>query len=158
MPRLTRMRNETGIYRVMLQGINQLQLLTPCQLMQRLGAVDGLPGMKACDQPATAWQRRHRYASEHRRLLRGTENIKAQIKSAQYRAALGANREQILLYWHIGKVIIDNSSYGKSFVKTSSVTSSLSSLAPRAIPFVTCSMCVSSPSAYLCCFNRPRAV
>jgi predicted nuclease of restriction endonuclease-like (RecB) superfamily len=45
------------------------------------------------------------------------ESIKAQIKNAQYRAVLGVNREQILLYWSIGKVIIDNSSYGKSFVK-----------------------------------------
>lgn len=45
------------------------------------------------------------------------EGIKARIKDVQYRAVLGVNREQIVLYWHIGKVIIDNSSYGKGFVK-----------------------------------------
>jgi predicted nuclease of restriction endonuclease-like (RecB) superfamily len=30
---------------------------------------------------------------------------------------LGANRELILLYWHIGRIIIDNTSYGSSFVE-----------------------------------------
>jgi predicted nuclease of restriction endonuclease-like (RecB) superfamily len=45
------------------------------------------------------------------------EGIKAQIKDAQYRAVLGVNREQIQLYWDIGKVIIDNSAYGKGFVE-----------------------------------------
>jgi len=45
------------------------------------------------------------------------ESIKTAIHNAQYRAVLGVNREQILLFWHIGKVIIDNSSYGSSFVE-----------------------------------------
>jgi predicted nuclease of restriction endonuclease-like (RecB) superfamily len=45
------------------------------------------------------------------------ESIRAQIKDAQYRAVLGANREQILLYWSIGKIIIDNGTYGSSFVE-----------------------------------------
>ena len=44
-------------------------------------------------------------------------NIKTAIREAQYRAVLGANREQILLYWRIGKVIIKNSSYGSRFVE-----------------------------------------
>ena len=44
-------------------------------------------------------------------------NIKTAIREAQYRAVLGANREQILLYWRIGKVIIENSSYGSRFIE-----------------------------------------
>lgn len=43
--------------------------------------------------------------------------IKAQIHNAQYRAVLGANREQILLYWNIGKIIIENRSYGSRFIE-----------------------------------------
>jgi len=45
------------------------------------------------------------------------ENIKSQIHAAQYKAVLGINREQIILYWNIGKIIIENSEYGKSFVE-----------------------------------------
>lgn len=45
------------------------------------------------------------------------ENIKERIKAAQYKAVLGANREQILLYWNIGKVISDNTKYGAKFVE-----------------------------------------
>ena len=44
------------------------------------------------------------------------ENIKTAIRNAQYKAVLGANREQILLFWNIGKIIIDNSIYGKKFI------------------------------------------
>ena len=44
------------------------------------------------------------------------ENVKARIQEAQYRAVLGANREQIVLYWHIGKVIIENTKYGAKFI------------------------------------------
>jgi predicted nuclease of restriction endonuclease-like (RecB) superfamily len=45
------------------------------------------------------------------------ENIKAQIQNAQYRAVLGVNREQIILFWNIGKAIIENSKYGSSFIE-----------------------------------------
>ena len=44
------------------------------------------------------------------------EDIKVQIKAAQYKAALGMNREQILLFWNIGKVIIENSKWGNKFI------------------------------------------
>lgn len=44
------------------------------------------------------------------------ESIKTRIQEAQYRAVLGANREQIGLYWHIGKVIIENTKYGAKFI------------------------------------------
>ena len=45
------------------------------------------------------------------------ERIKAQIQNAQYRAVLGVNREQIGLFWNIGKVIIENSKYGSGFIE-----------------------------------------
>jgi predicted nuclease of restriction endonuclease-like (RecB) superfamily len=45
------------------------------------------------------------------------EHIKGQIFNAQYRAVLGANREQILLYWNIGRVIIENTKYGAKFIE-----------------------------------------
>jgi predicted nuclease of restriction endonuclease-like (RecB) superfamily len=45
------------------------------------------------------------------------ESVKSQIHNARYRAVLGANREQILLYWNIGRIIIENTSYGAKFVE-----------------------------------------
>ena len=45
------------------------------------------------------------------------ESIKTQIQNAQYKAVLGLNREQIFLYWNIGKVIIENSQYGSGFIE-----------------------------------------
>ncbi|MCL2796582.1 MAG: PDDEXK nuclease domain-containing protein [Firmicutes bacterium] len=45
------------------------------------------------------------------------EDIKTRIKSAQYRAVLGANKELMELYWNIGKIIIDNTKYGVGFLK-----------------------------------------
>ena len=44
------------------------------------------------------------------------ENIKTQIKSAQYRAMYNVNREQIILYWNIGKIIIDKAKWGNKFI------------------------------------------
>ena len=44
------------------------------------------------------------------------EDIKKQIKAAQYKAVLGMNREQILLYQYIGKVIIEKSIWGNKFI------------------------------------------
>jgi predicted nuclease of restriction endonuclease-like (RecB) superfamily len=45
------------------------------------------------------------------------ENIKEQIKEAQYRAVLGVNREQIILFWNIGMIIIENKKYGNNFIE-----------------------------------------
>jgi predicted nuclease of restriction endonuclease-like (RecB) superfamily len=53
-------------------------------------------------------------SSEYFEILK---NIKEQIKTAQYKAVLGASREQILLYWNIGKIIIANTKYGAKFVE-----------------------------------------
>ena len=43
-------------------------------------------------------------------------DVKARICDAQYKAVLGVNREQILLYWSIGKVISTNVQYGNNFI------------------------------------------
>ena len=45
------------------------------------------------------------------------ESIKSQIKAAQYRAVVGANRELLTLYWNIGNVILGNKSWGNKFVE-----------------------------------------
>jgi predicted nuclease of restriction endonuclease-like (RecB) superfamily len=45
------------------------------------------------------------------------ENIKSQIKAAQYRAVVGANRELLTLYWNIGNVILENKEWGNKFVE-----------------------------------------
>ena len=44
------------------------------------------------------------------------EDIKKQIRAAQYKAVLGMNREQILLYLYIGKIIIEKSIWGNKFI------------------------------------------
>ena len=44
------------------------------------------------------------------------EQVKERIRAAQYRAVLGVNREQILLFWNIGYVIIANSQWGNRFI------------------------------------------
>ena len=45
------------------------------------------------------------------------EDIKEQIRSAQHRAILNANKEMIILYWNIGKVINENSIWGNKFLR-----------------------------------------
>ena len=45
------------------------------------------------------------------------ETIKGQIKGAQYQAALNVNRELIMLYYHIGKVINENKTWGSKFIE-----------------------------------------
>lgn len=44
------------------------------------------------------------------------ENIKEQIRMAQHKALLNANREMIYLYWNIEKIIDANSEWGNKFV------------------------------------------
>jgi len=43
--------------------------------------------------------------------------IKDKIRAAQYKAMLGVNREEIILYWSIGRVIIENSKHGNGFIE-----------------------------------------
>ncbi|MDD7381823.1 MAG: DUF1016 N-terminal domain-containing protein [Bacillales bacterium] len=45
------------------------------------------------------------------------EGIKEQIRSAQHRAILNANKEMIILYWNICKVITENSTWGSKFLR-----------------------------------------
>jgi predicted nuclease of restriction endonuclease-like (RecB) superfamily len=45
------------------------------------------------------------------------DEIKDQIRTAKYKAILSVNREQVMLYWNIGKIIIGNSKYGRSFIE-----------------------------------------
>ncbi len=52
----------------------------------------------------------------HSKYLGIVTDIKDKIKAAQYNAILSANRELIMLYWSIGKVIIENSTWGNKFI------------------------------------------
>lgn len=45
------------------------------------------------------------------------DNIKKQIRSAQHKAILSANKEMIILYWNIGKIIDENSTWGNKFLR-----------------------------------------
>ena len=45
------------------------------------------------------------------------EDIKTRIKTAQYKAVLGANKELMELYWNIGRIIIANTKYGAKFIE-----------------------------------------
>ena len=45
------------------------------------------------------------------------ENIKGQIRSAQHKAILSANKEMLILYWNIGKLINEHSEWGNKFLK-----------------------------------------
>jgi len=45
------------------------------------------------------------------------EDIKTRIKKAQHKAVLGVNREQIQLYWDVGKALSENAKYGNSFIQ-----------------------------------------
>lgn len=45
------------------------------------------------------------------------DNIKEQIRSVQHKAFLSANKEVIILYWNIGKIINENSVWGNKFLK-----------------------------------------
>lgn len=45
------------------------------------------------------------------------EGVKSQIRSAQYKAVIGANTEMFTLYWRIGNVIIENSRWGDRFIE-----------------------------------------
>jgi len=49
--------------------------------------------------------------------LETISSIKREIKSAQFRAVLSANRELILLYWRIGQVINAHKAWGNKFVE-----------------------------------------
>ena len=41
--------------------------------------------------------------------------IKNEIANSQYRAVQAVNKELIYLYWHIGKIILENTQFSKKF-------------------------------------------
>ena len=45
------------------------------------------------------------------------QNIKQEIQSAQYRAALNVNRELICLYYEIGSAINEHKTWGNKFIE-----------------------------------------
>ena len=44
------------------------------------------------------------------------ENIKNEILKSQYKAMQIVNKELIFMYWHIGKIILENSQWGNKFI------------------------------------------
>ena len=49
------------------------------------------------------------------------ENIKQEILKSQYQAMQAVNKELIFVYWHIGKIILENSQWGNKFVDNLSI-------------------------------------
>ncbi len=45
------------------------------------------------------------------------ESIKNQIRNAKHKAVLSANKEMLILYWNIGKVINEHSEWGNKFLR-----------------------------------------
>ena len=44
------------------------------------------------------------------------ENIKYEVLNSQYKAVYSANKELIIMYWNIGRIILDNSEWGNKFI------------------------------------------
>lgn len=49
------------------------------------------------------------------------ESIKEQIRCAKHKAILNVNKEMLILYWNIGKIINENSTWGSKFLKNLSI-------------------------------------
>ena len=49
------------------------------------------------------------------------QNIKNEILSSQYHAMQAINKELIYMYWHIGKIILNNSEWGNKFIDNLSI-------------------------------------
>lgn len=49
------------------------------------------------------------------------ENVKTEILKSQYRAMQIVNKELIFMYWHIGKIILENSKWGNKFIDNLSI-------------------------------------
>ena len=49
------------------------------------------------------------------------ENIKQEVLKSQYKAMQIVNKELIFMYWHIGKIIGDNSKWGNKFIDSLSI-------------------------------------
>jgi predicted nuclease of restriction endonuclease-like (RecB) superfamily len=49
------------------------------------------------------------------------ENVKNEILQSQYKAMQVVNKELIYMYWHIGKIILDNFKWGNKFIDNLSI-------------------------------------
>lgn len=49
------------------------------------------------------------------------ENVKQEVLRSQYRAVRAVNIELIYMYWHIGKIILENAKWGNRFIDNISV-------------------------------------
>jgi len=49
------------------------------------------------------------------------ENVKNEILKSQYRAIQIVNKELIFMYWHIGRIILENGKWGNKFVDNLSI-------------------------------------
>ena len=49
------------------------------------------------------------------------EDIKQEVLKSQYKAMQVVNKELIFMYWHIGKIIVDNSKWGNKFIDNLSI-------------------------------------
>lgn len=49
------------------------------------------------------------------------KNIKDEILKSQYKAMQVVNKELIYMYWHIGKIILENSKWGNKFIDNLSI-------------------------------------
>lgn len=49
------------------------------------------------------------------------QNIKHEVLRSQYKAMRTVNAELIYMYWHIGKIILENSVWGNKFIKNLSI-------------------------------------
>ena len=49
------------------------------------------------------------------------DNIKLEILKSQYNAMQLVNKELIFMYWHIGKIILENSEWGNKFIDNLSI-------------------------------------
>ena len=57
------------------------------------------------------------------------ENIKSEIKAAQYRAAVHVNADMLILYYDIGCVINEHKSWGNKFIDNLAIFSLLANVA-----------------------------
>lgn len=47
--------------------------------------------------------------------------MKSEVLKSQYKARQAVNKELIFMYWHIGKIILDNSKWGNKFIDNLSI-------------------------------------
>lgn len=56
--------------------------------------------------------------SQYKNIL---ENVKKEILKSQYKAMQVVNKELIFMYWHIGRIILENSEWGNKFIDNLSI-------------------------------------